>query len=91
MLEPAEVKRWERMTAAMLRHAEEDDPEAFAQIVKVLDDARAKLPEVAQVLTGQYAQTTEPWDGYYSWSQIGRALGITRQAARQRFGQRTDA
>ena len=25
-----------------------------------------------------------PWD--YSWTDVGRALGITRQAAQQRFG-----
>lgn len=85
MLEPAEVKRWERMTDAMLRHAAADDPEAFAQVVKVLDDARAKLPETArQLLPNAVGRAYRP-DGY-SWAAIGAALGISRQAAQKRFG-----
>ena len=75
MLEPAEVKRWQRLSAAMLRHAAEDDPEAFAQVVKVLDGARDALAEVANDLRA---------DGY-SWAALGDALGVTRSAAQQRF------
>lgn len=85
MLEPEEVKRWERLTAAMLRHAAEDDPEALAQVVSVLDNARAKLPEVVAELRGQAAHRSDPGYGY-SWAEIGAALGISRQAASQRFG-----
>lgn len=90
MLEPAEVKRWERMTDAMLRHAAADDPAAFAQVVAVLDRARASLPNVADRLVygaGQVYPTTRET---YSWGDIGAALGISRQAARQRFARRND-
>lgn len=33
MLDRAKMERWERLTAAMLRHAANDDPEAFVQVV----------------------------------------------------------
>lgn len=85
MLEPAEVKRWERLTAAMLRHAAEDDPEALAQVVKVLEDARGKLPEVVNQLR-QYGGESYGRTTGYSWAEIAAPLGITRQSAQQRFG-----
>lgn len=87
MLEPAEVKRWERLTAAMLKHAADDDPEAFAQVVAVLDNARAQLPAVADELRG-YGPNGEVYSRGYSWADIGRALGVTRSAAQQRFGRK---
>lgn len=88
MLEPTEVKRWERMTDAMLRHAAADDPAAFAQVVAVLDRARAKLPQVANDLCGYEPDGRTFPGGEYSWGDIGAALGISRQAARQRFAKR---
>jgi len=75
MLEPTEVKRWERLTAAMLRHAAEDDPEAFAQVVGVLQGALEDLPVVADQLR----------QSGHSWAELGRALGVSRSAAQQRF------
>lgn len=88
MLEPAEVKRWERLTDAMLAHAAADDPEAFAQVVRVLERAAAKLPAVAAALvtTGDDADV-RPLPGY-SWADLARALGTTRQAAHKRFSRR---
>ena len=77
MLEPEEIKRWERMTAAMIRHAAEDDPEAFAQIVTVLDNARQRLPMAAQMLVGGTEEQGLA-AGAYSWADLGRALGISR-------------
>ena len=86
MLEPTEVRRWERLTAAMLQHAADDDPEAFAQVVKVLDDARERLPLVASALRPYVGSDGTQWRRGYSWSDIGRALGISKQAAQQRYG-----
>lgn len=86
MLEPEEIKRWERMTAAMLRHAGKDDPEAFAQIVGVLDGARAKLPDVCAHLRGLEDVDSGESRPTYSWAQIAAPLGVTRQAAAMRFG-----
>lgn len=87
MLEPTEVARWERLTAAMLRHAAQDDPEAFAQVVAVLDQARAQLPTVVDQLRHADPGATPARSGY-SWADIGRALGVTRSAAQQRFGRK---
>jgi hypothetical protein len=86
MLETAEIERWRRMTAAMLRHAAEDDPEAFAQVVEILDDARDQLPLVAQALRAKADPLGTSYLHGFSWSHIGAALGVTRQAAQQRFG-----
>ena len=86
MLEPQEVRRWERMTAAMLQHAATDDPEAFAQVVKVLDDARAQLPEVAEQLRAPAPPYGPGMIRCYSWGDLARPLGITRQACQQRYG-----
>lgn len=86
MLEPAEIDRWRRLTDAMLDHAAKDDPEAFAQVVELLDRANGMLPGVAGLLR-------DAWDGErchalegYSWAELARPLGITRQACAQRFG-----
>lgn len=86
MLEPEEMRRWERMTAAMLRRAADDDPEAFAQVVKVLDQARAELPDVCARVRAAAGPDARRGAPFYSWAQIGAALGVTRQAAAQRFG-----
>lgn len=86
MLERDEVRRWERMTAAMLRQAETDDPEGFAQIVKVLDDARAQLPLTCHRMRQVGGGLDVPGQTFYSWAQVGKALGVTKSAAVQRFG-----
>jgi hypothetical protein len=80
MMEPEELRRWERLTAAMIRKAGEDDPEAFAAVVNILDAARDQLREAAFVLRCAPNQQRG-----FSWFDIGQALGVTRQAAQQRF------
>jgi hypothetical protein len=64
-----------RMMRALVRRAAEGDLEAV---------------EVLARLNGEIAQATRDagdaaWRCGYSYTQIGDALGITRQAARQRF------
>lgn len=82
MLEPDERKRWERNLRAMLRHASDQDPEGFAEIVQLLDGAVAQLPEAAQRMRELHG---------YSWTEIAAPLGVTRQSARERFGRHLDA
>lgn len=76
MIEPAEVARWQRNLDAMLRVAGSDDPESFAAVVKLLDDARARLPAAAVNL-----RTVEG----FSHRDLARALGVSRSAVAQRF------
>lgn len=86
MLEQAEIDRWRRLTDAMLRHAAQDDPEAFAQVVDILDRAQAKLPAVAAELRGWGRDELCIRADGYSWADLAGALGVTRSAAQQRFG-----
>lgn len=85
MLDKAEMGRWERLTDAMLLHAANDDPEAFAQVVQVLERAKAKLPMVAAELRGAHDYSLKDRKGHYSWADLARALGIRRQSAMERF------
>ena len=77
MLEPQELGRWERNMRAMLRHAADQDPEGLAQLVTLLDQTMAQLPEAVQLMRERHG---------YSWTEIGNALGVTRQSAWERFG-----
>lgn len=64
-----------RMARALARRAAEGDLEALAAIVA----ARADLADALEVgARGAHEHG-------YSWTEIGREIGITRQAARQRF------
>lgn len=74
MIEPENVARWHREVAA-IGNAAAEDPEAFAQAEAVLYDLRNRLIYAVHKLRA----------GGYSDSDIGRALGVTRQAVQQRF------
>ena len=56
------------------------DLEMFAMFAGLVEDARARLAEAADLLIAQG----------YSYGDLGRALGITRQGARQRFARQHD-
>jgi hypothetical protein len=56
------------------------DPETFAAVVKMLDQARLDLPAACQRLREE---------GGYSWAEIAAPLGVTRDAAYKRFGRKT--
>jgi hypothetical protein len=75
-MEPGEVRRWERNLAALIANAGADDPEGFAETVRLIDAARAGLADAAAELRSQG----------YSWAALAAPLGVTRSAVAQRFG-----
>lgn len=52
-----------------------DDPESFAVVRSLLDDANAQLPDAARALLDQG----------FSWADIARPMGLTRQAVHTRY------
>lgn len=76
MLEPNTIARYERELRAMLRTAGDEDPEGFAAVHQLLHQAVDALPVAAELNRTQHG---------YSWADLGRALGISRQAAQQRL------
>lgn len=67
-----------RMYRALEKRASEGDLEAV--------EALANLSSAVVAATKRAADAA--WRNGYSYTQIGDALGISRQAARQRFGVR---
>jgi hypothetical protein len=61
----------------MLRTAGDEDPEGFAQVHQLLVAAVNALPVAAELNRVQHG---------YSWADLARPLGISRQAAQQRLG-----
>lgn len=86
MLEQHKIDGWRRLGAAIMRDAADGDPEAFAQVVALLDEWRDQLPDVAARLRSNTDRTGVARVPGYSWAQIGAALGVTKQSACQRFG-----
>lgn len=68
-----------RILRAQGRRAGGDLP-AFERLVAHYEDAAEVIGMAARDLIAQG----------YSWGDVGRALGVTRQAARQRFGRQDD-
>jgi hypothetical protein len=65
-----------RFARAMARRAADGELDALVVMQQARDDL-----DVQMVAAAQGAQAFG-----YSWTEIGRELGISRQAARQRFG-----
>lgn len=86
MFEPREIDRYRGFIQAMVRKAGQDDPESFALAVQLLDEGRAALVDAAEAL-----RTQDGVAGGYSWDDIARALGVTRQSAWERFRRRVAA
>lgn len=76
MLEPSEIKRWERQLRAMLRAGADNDPEGLATVVELVTQAYKALPFMVELARAEYG---------YSWADIAAAMPITRQAAHERF------
>ena len=66
-----------RILTAYARRGGEGDVEALAQMTALAADLDAAI---GQAVIG-------PRDFGYSWAEIGLRLGITRQAAQERWGQ----
>lgn len=89
MIDVEEMKRWKRQLKAMLDTAGRDDPEGFAQVVEMLDDAHSNgLARAAQQLRTPKTEGDMIVPGH-SWADLARPLDITRQGAQQRFGRAT--
>lgn len=82
MFEPDAIKRYQRQLQAMTKAAGDDDPEALAVVVQLLQQASTE--GVRQAVEALRTQTGPA--GGYSWADIARPLGITRQTAHERFG-----
>lgn len=76
MMEPQEIERLRRHLRAITAKA--DDPDSFAEIAALEDEFHEILAERARHLTTQGARP-------YSWQELSRPLGITRQAAHKRY------
>lgn len=73
-----------RMARALVRRAAAGDLDALVALVESRNAIDNAISDAARAL--------HDWDdpgthAGYSWSEIGRELGITRQAAQQRFSE----
>lgn len=74
MMEPKDVRRFEREIDAMIEKAG-DDPAAFAQVCDLLTRFKLSLPTAVQALRGQG----------FSSGDLARELGVTPSSVRERF------
>lgn len=77
MIEPGQLARFQREVKAMIVYAG-DEPDSLACIAHLADQLQAGLAQGADRCRSQG----------FSWADIGRALGLTRQGAYQRLGKR---
>jgi AraC-like DNA-binding protein len=77
-----------RMVRALVRRAAEGDTEALEQLAML----ETELP-VAVAAAGRLMHhgTAMPGEQFYSYGELAQVLGISRQAARMRFGAVTNA
>lgn len=77
-----------RMMRALVRRAAEGDTEALEELARL----ERELPGAITV-AGWLMATGErmPGDQHYSFTELGDVLGISRQAARQRFSKAISA
>lgn len=64
-----------RVTRSLVVRAQEGDPEALEQLASLAVEVNDAIANAARGLH----------DRGHSWTWVGGVLGITRQAARQRF------
>lgn len=69
-----------RMLAAHGRRVADADPEDLADLIALRGSLDAAIGDAVRGQRSSFGT---------SWSDIGRALGITRQAAQQRYGKTT--
>jgi hypothetical protein len=66
------------MSRALVRRAAEGDLDALEVLALARDDLDAAIGDAARALHDEFHDP-------YSWTEIGRVLGVTRQAARQAY------
>lgn len=76
---PEMVGMARRIVRAIGRRVGDRDVEALAGLA-------ALQAEVDAVMAETVARLRSPEGGGYSWTDVGRVLDITRQAAQQRYG-----
>lgn len=81
MIESRDIQRFRRELRALVAKA--DDPEGFAMatiLAEELDDALA--------VKANQLREANPDNGIpgYSWADLARPMGVTRQAVQQRYG-----
>lgn len=70
-----------RIIRAHARRVADGDIEGLAEMAALLGEVERAMQTAIDGLR------SEPWS--YSWTDVGRALGVTRQAARQRWARPT--
>lgn len=66
-----------RMMRAYLARVADGDPDDLAGLVAFIDETEESLAATVRAMRKAYG---------WSWAEIGAALGVSRQAAQQRFG-----
>lgn len=72
-------RRWQEATVALLADIPEAGPELLADVVSATAEIIRQFPALVATLRAE---------GGWTWEEIADALGISRQAAQQRFGAR---
>lgn len=75
------IKFMRRMVRATGRRVAERDIEALAGLQMLRDELDAEIQRTVDALRSEEG-------GGYSYTEIGRVLGVTRQAAQQRFSRK---
>lgn len=86
MLEQEEVKQYERLAASLCDRVSSDDMEALQQMKRIVWLYSFAFRVAVQRMHGDPNANGETIEHPYSWTEIGNALGMTRQAAAKRFG-----
>lgn len=87
MIEPKTVERFRSTIRSIARHA--DDPEGFAQAVELLDELERLLADRLDDLRA--GTHLAPGSNGYSWAELARPSGLTRQGFTQRWTRRQTA
>lgn len=87
MIEGRDVDRFRRELRALVAKA--DDPEGFAQAVALAEELsealRVRANELRQETLFRVDEHCHVQRGY-SWADLARPLGLTRQGAAKRYG-----